>query len=157
MGTTNLNATGAATTNIATGGTGVLNLGNATGNTALTGTLTTSAAITVTTGNLTLSAGNVVINGAGRMLQVHHGAVTDFDGTATLVAGTVTVANTNIATGDQVYISRTAVNASTALGEFIVSIVNATSFTVTSVQPSSPASTQTGDVSSFAYFIVRPV
>ncbi len=55
VGTASINASGAAVTTIGTGGTGAVNIGNATGNTAVTGTLTTSAGITATTGNLTLS------------------------------------------------------------------------------------------------------
>jgi hypothetical protein len=91
------------------------------------------------------------------MLQWKGGAVTDFRGTGVLTAGTQTIANTNIATGDMIFITRTAVNASTTLGEFTYTISNATSFTVTSVIVGTPGSTQTGDVSSYAYIIVRPV
>lgn len=185
-GTTSINTTGAATTNIGTGpGTGIVNIGNATGNTTIPAgnltatsgnivassgnisatlgslnagtTLTAGTGITATTGNITASSGNMVINGAGHFLAIHHGAATDFNGTATLTAGTVTIANTNIAAGDQIYITRNAVNASTTLGEFTYTITAATSFTVTSVIIGTPGSTQTGDLSSFGYFIVRPV
>lgn len=149
-GTTNINTSGAGVTTIGTGGTGAVNIGNATGNTAVTGNITAS-------GNITTSAGNVVINGAAKQLQVHGGAVTDFIGTATLASGTVTIANTNIAAGDRIFISRTAANASTTLGEFSYTISAGASFTVTSLILGTPGSPQTGDLSSFAYFIVRQV
>ncbi len=90
------------------------------------------------------------------MLQIHSGAVTDFIGTGVLTAGTQTIANTNIATGDVILLTRTAVNASTTLGEFTYTISNGASFTVTSVILGTPGSTQTADVSSYAYVIVRP-
>ncbi len=78
-------------------------------------------------------------------------------GTAVLVLGTVTVANTNIATGDLIFISRIASNGSVTLGELSYTIINATSFTITSLILGTPASPQTADVSSVAYFIVRPI
>lgn len=108
-------------------------------------------------GNLTVSAGNVVISGAGKQLQVHGGAVTDFIGTATLVSGTVTIANTNIAAGDRIFIQRQSAGSSTTLGELTYTISAATSFTITSLILGTPASTQTADVSVVSYFIVRQV
>lgn len=121
------------------------------------GSVTAATTLTATAGDITATAGNVVINGAGNMLQIKSGAVTDFIGTGTLVSGTVTIANTNIATGDVILITRTAANASTTLGILTYTISAATSFTVTSLILGTPGSTQTGDLSSFAYVIVRPV
>lgn len=51
-------------------------------------------------------------------------------GTSTLVAGTVTVSNTNVATGDLILMSAT--NQSGTAGQLSYSIVNGTSFTITS-------------------------
>ena len=114
----------------------------------------TGAFTTVTaTGNITTTGGNVVISGAARQLQVEGGAVTDFIGTATLVAGTVTIANTNIAATDKVLVTRSALNASPALGFLVVTKVASTSFTVASFTAAGAAATT--DVSSFDYFIVR--
>ncbi len=87
--------------------------------------------------------------------MVNGGAVTDFIGTGVLTGGTQTIANTNIATGDVILFSRTAVNASTALGEFTYTISNGVSFTVTSMGVTT-ATILAADVSSFVYFIVRP-
>lgn len=125
--------------------------------TSLTVTGTSTLGTTNITGNETITTGNVIINSAGQQLQVHGGAVTDFIGTGTLVAGTVTIANTNIAATDRIFPSRTAANASTTLGELSYTISAGASFTVTSLILGTPASTQTGDLSSFAYFIVRQV
>lgn len=63
-GTTAINTAGAAVTTIGTGGTGAVNIGNTTGNTAVTGTLTASAGFIATTGGLTVSAGGASITGA---------------------------------------------------------------------------------------------
>lgn len=51
-------------------------------------------------------------------------------GTATLVAGTVTVSNTNVVTGDLILMSPT--NISGTAGFLSYSIVNGVSFTITS-------------------------
>ena len=96
--------------------------------------------------NLTSVATKISLNG---------GAVTDFIGTSVLTAGTVTIANTNISASDRIFLSRTAVNASTTLGELTYTISAGASFTVTSVILGTPGSTQTADVSSFAYIIFR--
>jgi trimeric autotransporter adhesin len=81
-GTTTINTTGSATTTIGTGGTGAVNIGNATGNTSVTGTLTTSAGITATTGNIVATAGNLVASA---------GNVTMPDTTSTFAAGTLKI------------------------------------------------------------------
>src|SRR5690606_24096971 len=145
-GTINLNTTGAGVTTIGTGGTGAVNIGNATGNTAVTGALNV-------TGNITTSAVDVVISGAAKQLQVEGGAVTDFIGRATLVAGTVTVACTGISASDRIFVTRSALNASPALGFPITTISAGASFTIASYSAAGVA--ETTDVSIFDYFIVR--
>jgi len=112
--------------------------------------------LTSGTGNVNASGGHLVIASVARTLLVNGGAVTDFIGTGVLTAGTQTIANTNIATGDVILLTRTATNASVTLGELSYTISNGASFTVTSLILGTPASTQTADVSSYAYFIVRP-
>ena len=140
-GTTNINTSGSGVTSIGTGGTGATNIGNATGNTTVTGALNV-------TGNLNLTS-------VATLMSMNGGAVTDFIGTGTLAAGTITIANTNIAAADRIFISRTAPNASTTLGEIRYTISAGASFTVESLIIGTPGSTETGDLSSFAYFIVR--
>jgi len=81
------------------------------------------------------------------------GAVTDFIGRATLVAGTVTVANTNIAAGDRIFVTRSALNGSPALGFPITTISAGASFTIASYSAAGAAVVT--DVSTFDYVIVR--
>jgi hypothetical protein len=106
-----------------------------------------------TTKDVEVAQGNLVIGAVAKQLQMNGGAVTDFIGQGTLVAGTVTIANTNIAAGDRILITRSALNASPALGDFITTISAATSFTVASYDAT--GSLENTDVSSFDYFIVR--
>jgi hypothetical protein len=93
----------------------------------------------------------------GNGLRIKGGAVTDMVGTAVLSSGTVTVANTNIATGDLILLSRVAANASTTLGVLSYTISTGASFTINALILGTPGSVQTGDLSSVAYIIVRPV
>jgi len=97
---------------------------------------------------------NLRLTSSGTQLQVSGGAVFDFIGQATLVAGTVTVANTNIAANDKILVTTEGVGASTAIGRLDISIIASTSFTITSLNPTN-ATTQTNDVSIVNYFIVR--
>lgn len=113
--------------------------------------------LTSGTGNINAAGGNLKIASTGKGLQIKSGVVTDMAGTAVLVLGTVTVANTNIATGDLIMLSRVASNGSVTLGELSYTISNGASFTINSLTLGTPAATQTADVSSVAYFIVRPV
>ena len=95
---------------------------------------------------------------AGKFLEIKGAsfAATNSIGIGTLSSGTVTIANTNIASGDVILITRTGINGSTALGEFTYAITGSTNFVVTSVQAGTLASTQTNDNSTFAYVIIRP-
>jgi hypothetical protein len=56
-----------------------------------------------------------------------------------------------------IFLTRTAANGSTTFGELSYTISNGASFTVTSLILGTPGSTQTGDTSTFAYIIIRPV
>lgn len=130
---------------------------------------TGAAARTVTIGNVTTTSGTVINTGSGgctvngnlilgdvaTQLQLNGGAATDFIGTSALVLGTIDVANTNIAATDRIFLQRISAAGSVTLGELTYSITPSTKFTVTSLILGTPASTQTADVSTFAYFIVR--
>jgi hypothetical protein len=150
-----------AVSSLAVASTGTVLAGNTgadpafTGSPSVTGSVTAGTSITATAGDITATLGNVVINGAAKQLQVHGGAATDFIGTATLTNGTVTVSNTNIAATDRIFIVRTAKNASTAYGSYDYTISAATSFAITAKK--ADTTTETGDVSTVAYFIVRQV
>lgn len=107
-------------------------------------------------GNLSVN-GDVTLNGSGTVLEVQGGAATDFIGTATLVLGTVTIANTNIAAGDKIFVQRLGVGASTSLGVLDVSINAGVGFTINALTPATPGVVLTADVSIVNYFIVRQI
>jgi hypothetical protein len=72
-------------------------------------------------------------------------------GTGTLVAGTVTIPNTGVQATSIISLTGGALNASTAIGNLIVSaIVPGVSFTVTSIIDATVA-TQTGDLRTINY------
>ena len=147
-GATDLNLASDASTgavNIGTGaGARTITLGNITGATALNLTAGSGAVNCATDFNLTSVATKISMNG---------GAATDFIGRATLVAGTVTVNNTNIAAGDRIFVTRSALNASPALGFPITTISAGVSFTIASFSAAGAAAVT--DVSTFDYVIVR--
>lgn len=87
--------------------------------------------------------------------QVDGGAVTDSIGTATLALGTATVLNTNIAAGDRIFPAHEAINASTGIGTLHYTISAGVSFTITSLDAT--GATETGDLSTISYLIVRQV
>lgn len=103
VGTTNINVSGAAVTTIGTGGTGAVNIGNATGNTSITGTLLTSAGITATTGNLTLNGVTSKIN-----ISVAAPATASVGTTAALVAGSLVVNTSAISANSLVFFTTNA-------------------------------------------------
>jgi hypothetical protein len=150
--------TGAQTVNIAnsTGGKTVAIATGAGANAITIGSTNTTSATTIQAGsggiNLT---GDVSLTAVATKISLNGGAVTDFIGSSVLTAGTVTIANTNIAAGDRIFLSRTAANASVTLGELTYTISAGASFTVTSLILGTPASTQIADVSSFSYIIFR--
>lgn len=115
-----------------------------------------------TTSSTTLQAGSGGVNcttsfalsNVATFFSMNGGAVTDFIGQATLANGTVTVANTNIAAGDRIFVSRSAKNGSTAYGVFETVITPATNFVITACKPAD-TTTETGDTSIVDYIIFR--
>jgi len=101
VGTTLINASGSAVTTIGTGGTGAVNIGNATGNTAVTGSLTASTSLTATAGDITATSGNLVVTAAADGLVFTNAASTSGTTTATLNGrvGQVTITTPSIAGG----------------------------------------------------------
>ena len=108
-------------------------------------------------GQVYVKRGDLVFSLVGTGLIIK-GGVSPKLGTATLTGGTVTIANTNVTSNatyvSRIFLQRTDLNASGAIGNLCVTaIVNATSFTVTSI---SDAAGPVGlDNSSFSYFIVE--
>lgn len=129
---------------------------------ALPATLTAPGSVasttTLTAGtDLSATNGNISVSGAGKQFRCKGGAATDFIGQATLVAGTVTVANTNISASDRIFLSVSNINASTKLGHLTFTINAGVSFVITSRQANNPATTETDDLSTIDYFIVGSV
>ena len=96
--------------------------------------------------------GDVTLASVATKLSYNGGAVTDFIGTGTLVAGTDTIANTNIAATDRVLVTRNALNGTPALGHLVVTISAGASFTVAAFTDTGGAAST--DVSSFSYVII---
>lgn len=149
----NLSTAGSITAGTTISAGGAINAGT---NIIATGTIIAGNQLGVQNGDLQILNGNLVLNGNDSYLQVHGGSATDSIGQGTLVAGTVTIANTGIQGTDRIFVQRVNANASTAIGELSVSI-GAGSFTVRALTLSSPGATLVADVSSFVYFIVRQV
>lgn len=98
---------------------------------------------------------NFILSSVATQFQMNGGAVTDFIGQATLTNGQVTVANTNIAATDRIFLTRSAINASTALGMPLTTISAGASFTIEAKDLATPANDETGDQSTFDYVIIR--
>jgi len=131
-GSTNINITGAALTNIGVGGTGAVQIGNTTGNTAVTGTLTTSAGITATLGNITATNGNIVLGTLGNRIIVPTGTNATA-GTSAAMSGTpgaVTVATTASSATCKIFYARNITGGTP--GEVSITAQNGTGFTLTS-------------------------
>jgi len=104
-------------------------------------------------GNVT-TGGNLILSAVASYIQMNAGAVTDFCGQSTLTAGTVTVANTNITANDRVFVTRTSINGSTALGVLEAVVTASTNFVINARDPAD-ATVETADVSVVDWFIVR--
>lgn len=79
-----------------------------------------------------VTSGDIGIMTSGNTLRVQRGSNSCSGTGAVLVAGTVTVNTTAVATGDMVWLSRTATGGTPGSSLPVVTIVNGTSFTLTS-------------------------
>jgi hypothetical protein len=150
VGTAHINITGAATTVIGTGGTGAVQIGNATGNTAVTGSLTTTTTLTATLGNITATNGNLSLAHAGnKLLIAATSSATCSAGTFTLAgAATTVVSNSAVTANSLIFLQTAALGTVTAASTLAVtSQIASTSFTVT---PS-----QSTDTSTVNYLIIN--
>lgn len=135
-------------------GAGTLTLGNLTfgNNSETAGTLTLAYSDSLL--GASSVNGSLSLPQPGTTVQIEGGAVTDFIGTATLVAGTVTIAHTGITADDRVMVTRSDINGSTALGVFEVVKTPTTNFVINARNPAD-ATIQTNDVSIVDYVITR--
>ena len=109
--------------------------------------------LTAASGNITATNGNLVLSTAGNKLQIAAGANCSV-GTAVLVNGTVTVANSAVTASSIIFFTRDGLNASTGIADLHVSAVVPGSFTATSTRHNTLA-TETGDQSTFNYLIIN--
>lgn len=100
-----------------------------------------------TTGDVNIT-NNLTLDGGGARIGINGGAVTDFIGSATLAAGTVTVANTNISANDKIYLSYEGTTLANT-GNLSYTISAATSFTI--------ESTNGADANTVSYIIFRQI
>jgi len=140
-GITNINTSGSAATSIGTGGTGAVNIGNVTGNTSITGTLTTS-------GNLTATNGNLNLGTAGNKINIATGTNGSVGTSGAMTAGSVTVNTTSITANSLVFFSTNALGTVTVPQSYRVSArTPSTSFTI--------QSSDATDTSTVNYFIIN--
>jgi len=128
-GTANINTSGGAATNLGTGGTGVVNIGNTTGGTAITGTTTITGTTSVTGTTGLNTSGSATTNiGTGGTGVVNIGNTTG----GTAITGTTTVTGATAISGGTADINvssnnNTNINTGTSTGT--VTIGNASSTT----------------------------
>ena len=112
----------------------------------------TQGNITATLGNLTVTNGNVTIGTAGNLLRVKSGA-NGIVGTTTLVAGTKAIAIASIDANTRVFLSRSDLNASPAIGFLVSDTSVAGTLTINSLDATgTPVAT---DVSKVNYICVQ--
>lgn len=109
--------------------------------------------LTAANGNITATNGNLVLSGTGNKVVIPFGANCSLN-SDTLVNGVIAVSNTAVTANSKIFLSRDGLNASTAIGELIVSAIVGGGFTVTSTRHNTLA-TETGDQSTFFYWIVN--
>lgn len=109
----------------------------------------------LTVGSDVSSGGNLIASAAGKGLYVKEGSNARM-GTATLTAGTVTIANTSVTANTRIFLNRYSINGSTALGLLSVGTVTASTSFVINALKEADATTQTNDVSIVHWILVEP-
>jgi len=123
--------------NIGTGGAArTITIGNTTGASAMV--------LTAGSGAVTCNT-NFILGSVATQFQMNGGAATDFIGQAVLVAGTKTVANTNIAANDRIFLSRSTTGGTAGHLSYVINA--GADFVITSSSAT--------DTSTIDYFIVR--
>lgn len=134
-----------------------------TGNSSVTGSFTASTTLTATSGAITATNGNLVLNTAGNKIVSTSVASTttagaNSFGSVTLVGGTATVNTTSVTANSLIYIWRQSVGATgaAALGQLSVgTIVASTSFVINAWSAANATSLQASDVSVIGWMIVN--
>ena len=126
------------------------------GVTVTTGALTvTAGAITATLGGITATNGNISMGTSGNGLRVTEG-VNARMGQATLIAGSRIVANTSVAATTRIFLTRSSINGSAAVGMISAgTITPGVSFVINALDPAAPAGVIAADVSIVNWFLVE--
>ena len=126
------------------------------GVTVSSGALTvTAGAITATLGAITATNGNISMGTAGNGLRVKEGANARM-GQATLIAGSKIVANTSVAATTRIFLTRSSINGSAAIGSLSAgTITPGASFVINALDPAAPAGVIAADVSIVNWFLVE--
>lgn len=95
-----------------------------------------------------INANNLNLNKLGSNASCGAGTLTNGQETITVNLSDITAS---------IFLQRTAIYASTALGELRVSSQNASNFTVTSSQPANPTAIETGDQSGYTWMIINGI
>ena len=129
----------------------------ATGSNASVGFIFTpkgSGGLTLSTGNVAISSGNLTLGTAGNGISIKAGANARI-GQATLVAGTITVANTSVTANTRFSVTRSSKAASTALGVLEAVANPGVGFTINSYQTSLAGPLEANDVSVIDWILVE--
>jgi hypothetical protein len=109
-------------------------------------TATFNNALVASNTGVSIATGDLTIDTAGKGLRIKQGSNAMFGTGAVLVAGTVTVSTTAVATGDTIFLSCTAAGGTQGIPR-ISAISNGTSFTITS--------SNAADTSTYSWLIIK--
>ena len=125
-------------------------------NTDISMTITPKGAggLGLTSGTLTITAGDLIIAGIGNGIRIAEGTNARM-GQTTLVGGVSVIANTSVAATSRAFVSRASVGASTALGSLEAVVSDGVGLTITAQDPTSPGSAVTGDVSIVNWVLIE--
>lgn len=111
-----------------------------------------TAGLTLTTGTITITNGNLALGTAGKGITIKAGANARI-GQATLVLGTIDVANTSVTANTRVFLTRSSINASPALGVLEAVVDPGVKFTINSYDLT--AGVETDDVSVIDWTLIE--
>lgn len=111
----------------------------------LEGPGTDDISLLVESGDVVLNTGNLLLDGPGSVIGVAGGTALDSIGEATLIAGSIFIANTNVIANSRVFLSRNIPGGT----------VGTLSYTVTPGAGFAITSSSASDTSTVAYFIVQ--
>jgi hypothetical protein len=128
---------------------------------SVTGSITAGTTLTATLGAITATNGNLVLGTAGnKILSTSVASTTTAGansfGTVTLSSGTATVATSAVTANSIIFLTRTGVGASSALGELTIASISAnTNFVINAATVGTPGTPLATDASVVGWMIVN--